>query len=180
MALVTFQDLPSTSTPLNAENLNNNFNELNSKSVIRVGLGANTSLTIANAYTNVLIPCDTVTTQKDNSNNRVFTLANNKVTINKAGWYMVSANIMCNTSDTSQTPIGNIYQTRANNTTNILAEGYMRTGVSGTRTIALTSVPIELSVGDKISLNIQGSATGSISVSGTTNGRFTYLTIQEI
>ena len=29
MALITFQDLPSTSTPLNATNLNNNFNELN-------------------------------------------------------------------------------------------------------------------------------------------------------
>lgn len=27
MALVTFQDLPSTSTPVNASNLNNNFNE---------------------------------------------------------------------------------------------------------------------------------------------------------
>lgn len=28
MALVTFQNLPNTTTPLNAENLNNNFNEL--------------------------------------------------------------------------------------------------------------------------------------------------------
>jgi len=29
MSLVTFQDLPNTTTPLNASNLNNNFNELN-------------------------------------------------------------------------------------------------------------------------------------------------------
>lgn len=29
MALIEFKDLPNTSTPLNAENLNNNFNELN-------------------------------------------------------------------------------------------------------------------------------------------------------
>lgn len=28
MAMVTFQDLPSTATPLNAANLNNNFNEI--------------------------------------------------------------------------------------------------------------------------------------------------------
>lgn len=28
MALVVFEDLPSTNTPLNAQNLNNNFNEL--------------------------------------------------------------------------------------------------------------------------------------------------------
>lgn len=175
MALVTFQDLPSTSTPLNAANLNNNFNELNSKSAIRVGLSANTSLAIETAYTNVLIPCDRVLAQKDNSNNNTFTFANNAVTINKAGWYMVSANIMCNSTDSSQVTIGNIYQTRANNTTNNLTEGYMKTGVSGYRTIALTPVPVELSVGDKISLNITGSNTGNISVSGAS--RFTYLTI---
>ena len=29
MALIEFKDYPNTSTPLNAENLNNNFNELN-------------------------------------------------------------------------------------------------------------------------------------------------------
>ena len=33
MALVTFQDLPSTSTPLNSANLNNNFNEINNKTI---------------------------------------------------------------------------------------------------------------------------------------------------
>lgn len=31
MALITFEDLPSANTPLNAANLNNNFNELNNK-----------------------------------------------------------------------------------------------------------------------------------------------------
>lgn len=31
MALITFENLPSTNTPLNAANLNNNFNELNTK-----------------------------------------------------------------------------------------------------------------------------------------------------
>ena len=30
MALITFENLPSTNTPINAENLNNNFNELDS------------------------------------------------------------------------------------------------------------------------------------------------------
>ena len=31
MALITFEDLPNTSTPANASNLNNNFGELNTK-----------------------------------------------------------------------------------------------------------------------------------------------------
>lgn len=33
MALVTFEDLPSTNTPINASNLNNNFNELKTQSI---------------------------------------------------------------------------------------------------------------------------------------------------
>lgn len=33
MALIEFKNLPDTSTPLSAENLNNNFNELNNRDV---------------------------------------------------------------------------------------------------------------------------------------------------
>ena len=39
MALVTFQDLPSTSTPINATNLNNNFTECNN--IVDSGSSAN-------------------------------------------------------------------------------------------------------------------------------------------
>ncbi len=43
MALITFQDLPNTTTPLNASNLNNNFNELDTKidGIIESGSNAN-------------------------------------------------------------------------------------------------------------------------------------------
>lgn len=49
MALVTFEDLPSTNTPINANNLNNNFNELNnaniySASEIKIGTFLNKPL----------------------------------------------------------------------------------------------------------------------------------------
>lgn len=33
MSLVTFEDLPSTNTPINSNNLNNNFDELNNKHI---------------------------------------------------------------------------------------------------------------------------------------------------
>ena len=33
MSLITFQDLPNTTTPINANNLNNNFNELNNSRI---------------------------------------------------------------------------------------------------------------------------------------------------
>ena len=39
MALITFQDLPNTTTPLNASNLNNNFTECNN--IVESGSNAN-------------------------------------------------------------------------------------------------------------------------------------------
>ena len=41
MSLIEFKDYPSTETPLNAENLNYNFNEVNTKNIITVGLSGN-------------------------------------------------------------------------------------------------------------------------------------------
>lgn len=41
MALVTFQDLPSTTTPINSSNLNNNFTECNN--IVASGSNANGS-----------------------------------------------------------------------------------------------------------------------------------------
>lgn len=43
MALITFQDLPSTSTPLNAANLNNNFNACYDKASISIYASADGS-----------------------------------------------------------------------------------------------------------------------------------------
>lgn len=41
MALIEFKDYPSTETPLNAKNLNNNFNELKNNTVTTGYLGDN-------------------------------------------------------------------------------------------------------------------------------------------
>lgn len=50
MALIEFQDLPSTQTPINSTNLNNNFNELDTKTnpqIITAELTSNFTKTIA-------------------------------------------------------------------------------------------------------------------------------------
>lgn len=51
MALVTFQDLPSTTTPLNSTNLNNNFqyldNKINFVTVYNNATGSNTGVTLS-------------------------------------------------------------------------------------------------------------------------------------
>lgn len=49
MALITFQDLPSTQTPINSTNLNDNFNELDTKTnpqIITAELSSNFTKTI--------------------------------------------------------------------------------------------------------------------------------------
>lgn len=45
MALIEFNDLPNTTTPINATNLNNNFNELNNKSSLSARSGTDGTAT---------------------------------------------------------------------------------------------------------------------------------------
>ena len=58
MALVQFENSPSTNTPINATNLNNNFNELANRGVIYYAsgeVGSVSTNTIANLY-NITLP----------------------------------------------------------------------------------------------------------------------------
>lgn len=52
MALITFKDLPDTSTPLNAENLNANFQ----RDIITIGLASDTNVRITSDYVSAKIP----------------------------------------------------------------------------------------------------------------------------
>ena len=49
MALIEFENKPSTNTPINATNLNNNFNELNNKIITRTFSKTNIVVS-ANSY----------------------------------------------------------------------------------------------------------------------------------
>lgn len=73
MALVTFQDLPSTSTPLNAANLNNNFNEVKGCATAYINESTTSSST---ASTN-----QKVTLTQINSNTDKLTLSNGGIKI---------------------------------------------------------------------------------------------------
>lgn len=72
MALITFEDLPSTNTPLNAANLNNNFSELNSAiPSIETGSGENGYYI---KYSNGVMECWNTITVTANSNSATWTL----------------------------------------------------------------------------------------------------------
>lgn len=57
--MIIFKNKPDTTTPVNAENLNANFEECKNKSAILVALSANAELTAPAAWTNLYIPFNT-------------------------------------------------------------------------------------------------------------------------
>lgn len=57
--MITFKNKPDTTTPINAENLNANFNECKNKSAILVALSANAELTASTAWATLYIPFNT-------------------------------------------------------------------------------------------------------------------------
>ena len=72
MALIEFKDLPDTTTPLNADNLNNNFNELDNKLNLKGSyayFSQTTSLTLTNltAWTNHQLPLSNASFQRSNT-----------------------------------------------------------------------------------------------------------------
>lgn len=71
MALIEFKNLPDTTTPLTAQNLNNNFNELK-PSIISIKVGDDYSWTSPTQWDAGVIHFDTVL----NSYNNSFTLEN--------------------------------------------------------------------------------------------------------
>lgn len=76
MALIEFKNLPDTTTPLTAQNLNNNFNYL-TPSVYCVRVSSNHEWTSATQYAEELIPFDT-----GSGSNSDFSLSSGKIKIN--------------------------------------------------------------------------------------------------
>ena len=174
MALITFEDLPSTNTPLNAANLNNNFNELNNKLAATIALTSNTTVTVSTAYGYNKIPLNAIKAQK-NATGILSVSQNGTITINKTGWYLVSGVASCKSTNSNQTIIVTILTTPYQ-----LGESYYASGTTKTDAINVSPHIVYLTSGQQIWLNITGSATGDITVSGSSNGRFTYVNIVEL
>ena len=173
MSLIQFQDLPSTSTPINAANLNNNFNELNGKLAATIALTSSATITVSTAYGYSRIPLNNIKEQK-NSSGIVSVSQNGSITINKTGWYLVSGVASCRSTNTNNTIITTIYATSEQ-----LGEAY-RVATGKTEAINISPHIVYLTSGQQIWFSVSGSATGDITVSGSSNGRFTYVNIVEL
>lgn len=184
MANIKVSELPSTTSigdndyfmlvqsnsnkKVTAKNLNKNLRS----EAITVTLANNTTISVSTAYTSVNIPLDTLKNKKDDAS--IFTFSNNAITVNESGYYLISGNIMANSSNADLTIIGSITRDRSGSTLRLI-EGYMAvSAVNKYVTIGLTPVLANLEAGDKIYLNITGSSTESITIGG--SSRFTYLT----
>ena len=177
MDLITFKNLPDTSTPLNAENLNllqSNVEKAVNKRGITIGLSENFTTNVTTTYTPIKIPLNAIKAERDTD--ETFVIQSNGIKVTKAGYYVISANMMFNSSDTSQTIIGTMYRIR-NNTNTFLSEGYALVIRTGYHVIGLTPMIAYLNENDIICLGVGGSRTGEIITAGS---RFTYLTITEL
>lgn len=178
----TWNDLPNTTTPINATRLNHiedgvyDAHNL-SKDVITITLSANTTLSVSASYVVTKIPMNNIKAHKDNNNVFTFSNSDNTITINKAGYYLVSENIMANNSTYTQTTIGSLERIR-NNSSVTLFQTYDQQGRSGYITLAHTPVLQYFNVGDKIYAGITASAASSITIGG--SNMFSWLTIQEM
>lgn len=103
MALVKFKNLPDTSTPLNAENLNNNFEEL-SKNVIQGTISSNYTIKATNTYENLPIIENIKVGEK-------LTIQNNQIIVGKnVSVIMVSAKMKFNSVTANGTKYLSIYK----------------------------------------------------------------------
>ena len=149
----------------------------NEPSAITLSLVSNTTLTIPTSYETVLVPLDMIKGEQDS--NDIFTFSNNKLTINKAGRYLINANVMINSASTSQTAICSIFKTSAGGTKLVQVEGYGPLATASRyHTVSLSPVLISCAVGDVLSLEVSGSAAGDVTVAGAR--RFTFLTVTKL
>lgn len=149
MSLITFKNLPDTSTPITAENLNNNFNELNNK-INNIGSFAigvmNNDYTIPAVDTNYKLPIDTIEASSGSS----LTIYNDGIRIGAGvSKILVSANVYCYTNVANVEMLVYLYRNEGlivvNNTK--LIDDYEH--------IQMPMTPMTVSEGDIISLRVR-------------------------
>lgn len=150
---------------------------------ITYSLSANASITVTSAYAYNTVALDNTSAANKIDENELFDVSDNNgwITIKKAGYYLVGGTIMLKSSDTAQTMIGAIRCYDANgSSTSSLIEAYIPVGRNASYSVGMAPVVRRLRVGDKLAIGVSGSSTGSITVNGASNGRFTMLTVMKL
>ena len=146
MSLITFQDLPNITTPINAQNLNNNFNELDEKSdknIITASMSSNFTKTTPD-YETLPLNTSLIVGNKLSLNN------NSIIVGSDVSKVKVSAKLSFNSVANSGLKWLTIFK-------NNDAVSANPTNLSSRNMVYSTDTLIEVSVGDIITLKVNGS-----------------------
>ena len=154
MALIEFKDYPNTSTPLNAENLNNNFNELKEATERSYMLATVNNNWVSYDGQQIVDPIalDTVAYKKGEK----FTLENDKIKIGAGvSAIRVSAAIFLNDFIGTGYAWGKIMKNGATFATSILST---ITGAAPYGSVCIPSTIVPVEEGDLINLRVEQTA----------------------
>lgn len=174
MALIEFQDLPNTTTPLTASNLNNNFNELDDKidtktstAYIMVYLNTNTTIAVDTAWGNYSIPFNATKLNVGNKFSLNTTTGLITYTGDKA--LKITLHIKRNTSTTAGQlyPVSSIDNYFQDNTTDALPLGSH---------ISIRAKGSSAAIYGRI----RPSGTGNAILDGNSTSPYTYMLVEEI
>ena len=165
MSLIEFQNYPSTETPLNAENLNHNFNELAEKNIITASISSNYAIKTDSPDTYEMLPLSTYTHIGDK-----LTLENGKIVIGKnVSLVKISAKLSFNTL-TAGLKWVTVF---GKNDTAVLANPNQ---LSGRATVSCSDALVSVKEGDTLELRVLG-LKDDVVRSGLA---YTYLTVEVI
>lgn len=169
-----WQDLPNTTTPINASNLNKmeqGIYDANDKNIITIGLNADTTTTSSSAYQNI----DLSLTKEVGKVGTKLSLSSGKVLIGAGVSKILVSGKIQTQGEGSQWGIA----IRKNSST-ALAENYEGTPGTSWSSSVIPPIPANVTEGDIIKLSIYHNVANTTKTIRAYGGRGTYLTVQAI
>ena len=169
-----WQDLPNTTTPINATNLNKmeqGIYDANDKNVITIGLNADTTTSSTSAYQNI----DLSLTKQIAKVGTKLSLSNGKVLIGAGVSKILVSGKIQTQGDNSAYGLS----IRKNSNTAI-AENYEGTPGNSWNQLTAPSILIPVVQGDTIKMTIYHNSSGTTKTIKAYNGYGTYLTVEVI
>jgi hypothetical protein len=168
--MITFKNKPDTTTPINAGNLNDNFEECKNKSAILVALSANAELTATTAWATLYIPFNIAVSKIGNGFNLESdggVSVDSNVTRIKVTFYYQLA------EDCSQAVYGRIYDIK----TGMLSK-YNGSIQKTTDRFMITHGILNTTGSNKIYASVASGGTPTIKIKGA--DMYTYMLVEEL
>ena len=168
-----WQDLPNTTTPINATNLNKmeqGIYDANDKNVITIGLNADTSFTSTANYQSI----DVNLTNEVGKTGTKLSLSNGKVSIGAGVTKVLISGAMQTQGD------GNMYGLSLYKNNNTIAQAFVSPPNSSYNHLSVVPIIVSVAQNDTIKMGVYINTSGSTKNLKAYNGGGTYLTVEVI